>query len=88
MERKEQTGHICRWMACGIMAAIITLYLLCYVNCLSSNKTMQRCKVFRSTMQNGRNIWRFEWFCLFLCPKFDDYGKEETTTISRDVAFR
>ena len=23
MERKEQTGHICRWMACGIMAAII-----------------------------------------------------------------
>ncbi len=23
MERKKQTGHICRWMACGIMAAII-----------------------------------------------------------------
>ena len=23
MERKEQTGHICRWMACGIMAAVI-----------------------------------------------------------------
>ena len=23
MERKEQTGHICRWMALGIMTAII-----------------------------------------------------------------
>ena len=22
MERKEQTGHICRWMALGIMTAI------------------------------------------------------------------
>lgn len=23
MERKEQTGHICRWMALGIMTAIV-----------------------------------------------------------------
>ncbi len=23
MERKEQTGHICRWMAVGTMAAVI-----------------------------------------------------------------
>ena len=23
MKRKEQTGHICRWMACGIIAAVI-----------------------------------------------------------------
>lgn len=25
MERKKQTGHICRWMACGIMAAILII---------------------------------------------------------------
>ena len=23
MERKEQTGHICRWMALGIITAIV-----------------------------------------------------------------
>ena len=27
MERKEQTGHICRWMALGIMTAIIIMEL-------------------------------------------------------------
>ena len=25
MERKEQTGHICRWMALGIMTAIVII---------------------------------------------------------------
>ena len=25
MEHKKQTGHICRWMACGIMAAILII---------------------------------------------------------------
>ena len=25
MERKEQTGHICRWMALGIMTAIVVV---------------------------------------------------------------
>ena len=27
MERKEQTGHICRWMALGIMTAIVIVGL-------------------------------------------------------------
>ena len=28
MERKEQTGHICRWMALGIMIATIVVAIV------------------------------------------------------------
>ena len=31
MERKEQTGHICRWMALGIMTAIVIVGCTCVI---------------------------------------------------------
>ena len=64
MERKEQTGHICRWMACGIMAAI-NLHLQKMIAAVDKNVNKG---IAESEQQIEELETHYTYYCIGMLP--------------------